>query len=432
MNYTYTETQRERAILVGIITDDVTEAEVHENLDELERLADTAGAIVAGRITQNRPYAEPSTYIGKGKLEELSRLKDFQNAELVIFDEELLPRQIKNLENILKCKVLDRTGLILDIFASNAKTAESKTQVEMAQLEYLLPRLTRMWTHLSKQKGGIGTKGPGETQIETDRRLIRIRIANLKEKLAKIQTQKFTQRKSRNELDLVTLVGYTNAGKSTLMNMLTNANVLVEDRLFATLDSTTRLTYLDSNKKILLTDTVGFIRKLPHHLVASFRSTLDEVRNADVLLHLVDLSHPNFREHIHAVEETLLELDIDSKPILIVFNKVDQVQDSDLLHQVRFEFPNSVLVSAYRGMNIPELKSQVLAILENGYTELTAELPQDASKALAYIHSVSQVTDTTYFETTVKLKFRVNKRHETSIKEMIESYHREALYKSFQ
>lgn len=432
MNYTYTETQRERAILVGIITDDVTEAEVHENLDELERLADTAGAIVAGRITQNRPYAEPSTYIGKGKLEELSRLKDFQNAELVIFDEELLPRQIKNLENILKCKVLDRTGLILDIFASNAKTAESKTQVEMAQLEYLLPRLTRMWTHLSKQKGGIGTKGPGETQIETDRRLIRIRIANLKEKLAKIQTQKFTQRKSRNELDLVTLVGYTNAGKSTLMNMLTNANVLVEDRLFATLDSTTRLTYLDSNKKILLTDTVGFIRKLPHHLVASFRSTLDEVRNADVLLHLVDLSHPNFREHIHAVEETLLELDIDSKPILIVFNKVDQVQDSDLLHQVRFEFPNSVLVSAYRGMNIPELKSQVLSILENGYTELTAELPQDASKALAYIHSVSQVTDTTYFETTVKLKFRVNKRHETSIKEMIESYHREALYKSFQ
>jgi len=432
LNYTYTETQRERAILVGIITDDVTEAEVHENLDELERLADTAGAIVAGRITQNRPYAEPSTYIGKGKLEELSRLKDFQNAELVIFDEELLPRQIKNLENILKCKVLDRTGLILDIFASNAKTAESKTQVEMAQLEYLLPRLTRMWTHLSKQKGGIGTKGPGETQIETDRRLIRIRIANLKEKLAKIQTQKFTQRKSRNELDLVTLVGYTNAGKSTLMNMLTNANVLVEDRLFATLDSTTRLTYLDSNKKILLTDTVGFIRKLPHHLVASFRSTLDEVRNADVLLHLVDLSHPNFREHIHAVEETLLELDIDSKPILIVFNKVDQVQDSDLLHQVRFEFPNSVLVSAYRGMNIPELKSQVLAILENGYTELTAELPQDASKALAYIHSVSQVTDTTYFETTVKLKFRVNKRHETSIKEMIESYHREALYKSFQ
>lgn len=432
MSYTYTETQRERAILVGIITDDVTEAEVHENLDELERLADTAGALVAGRITQNRPYAEPSTYIGKGKLEELSRLKEFQNAELVIFDEELLPRQIKNLESILKCKVVDRTGLILDIFASNAKTSESKTQVEMAQLEYLLPRLTRMWTHLSKQKGGIGTKGPGETQIETDRRLIRIRIANLKEKLAKIQTQKSTQRKSRTELDLVTLVGYTNAGKSTLMNMLTNANVLVEDRLFATLDSTTRLTFLDSNKKILLTDTVGFIRKLPHHLVASFRSTLDEVRNADVLLHLVDLSHPNFREHIHAVEETLLELDIDRKPILIVFNKVDQVQDSDLLHQVRFEFPNSVLVSAFRGMNIPELKNQVLAILENGYTELTAELPQDASKALAYIHSVSQVTETTYFETTVKLKFRVNKRHETSIKEMIESYHREALYKSFQ
>ncbi|MBN8707708.1 MAG: GTPase HflX [Bacteroidetes bacterium] len=432
MNYTYTETQRERAILIGIITDEVTEAEVHENLDELERLADTAGAVVAGRITQNRPYAEPSTYIGKGKLEELSRLKDFQNAELVIFDEELLPRQIKNLENILKCKVLDRTGLILDIFASNAKTAESKTQVEMAQLEYLLPRLTRMWTHLSKQKGGIGTKGPGETQIETDRRLIRIRIANLKEKLAKIQTQKFTQRKSRNELDLVTLVGYTNAGKSTLMNMLTNANVLVEDRLFATLDSTTRLTYLDNNKKILLTDTVGFIRKLPHHLVASFRSTLDEVRNADVLLHLVDLSHPNFREHIHAVEETLLELEIDSKPILIVFNKVDQVQDSDLLHQVRLEFPNSVLVSAYRGMNIPELKSQVLAILENGYTELSAELPQDASKALAYIHSVSEVVSTKYSETTVTLKFRVNKRHEASIKEMIESYHREALYKSFQ
>jgi len=289
-----------------------------------------------------------------------------------------------------------------------------------------------MWTHLSKQKGGIGTKGPGETQIETDRRLIRIRISTLKEKLAKIQTQKLTQRKSRNELDQVTVVGYTNAGKSTLMNMLTNAEVLVEDRLFATLDSTTRLTFLDSNKKILLTDTVGFIRKLPHHLVASFRSTLDEVRNADVLVHLVDLSHPNFREHISAVHETLKDLEIDSKPVLLVFNKVDQVHDPELLHQIRMEFPGSVLVSAYRGINIPELKSELLHVLENGYTELTAELPLDASKALAFIHSISQVKAIQYSEQAVRIRFRLNKRHEAGVKSMLDSYQRAILIQSFQ
>jgi len=432
LSYLYTDPQKEKAILVGIITDDTTEAEVLENLDELERLADTAGALVTSRITQNRAAPEPSTYIGRGKLEELAAQKEYDQADLVIFDEELSPRQVKNLETHLKCKVMDRTGLILDIFASNARTSESKTQVEMAQLEYMLPRLTRMWTHLSKQKGGIGTKGPGETQIETDRRLIRIRISTLKEKLAKIQTQKLTQRKSRNELDQVTVVGYTNAGKSTLMNMLTNAEVLVEDRLFATLDSTTRLTFLDSNKKILLTDTVGFIRKLPHHLVASFRSTLDEVRNADVLVHLVDLSHPNFREHISAVHETLKDLEIDSKPVLLVFNKVDQVHDPELLHQIRMEFPGSVLVSAYRGINIPELKSELLHVLENGYTELTAELPLDASKALAFIHSISQVKAIQYSEQAVRIRFRLNKRHEAGVKSMLDSYQRAILIQSFQ
>ncbi|MCK6601982.1 MAG: GTPase HflX [Bacteroidetes bacterium] len=432
MSYLYTDPQKEKAILVGIITDGTTEAEVLENLDELERLADTAGALVTSRITQNRAAPEPSTYIGRGKLEELAAQKEYDQADLVIFDEELSPRQVKNLETFLKCKVMDRTGLILDIFASNARTSESKTQVEMAQLEYMLPRLTRMWTHLSKQKGGIGTKGPGETQIETDRRLIRIRITTLKEKLAKIQTQKLTQRKSRNELDQVTVVGYTNAGKSTLMNMLTNAEVLVEDRLFATLDSTTRLTFLDSNKKILLTDTVGFIRKLPHHLVASFRSTLDEVRNADVLVHLVDLSHPNFREHIAAVHETLKDLEIDSKPVLLVFNKVDQVHDPELLHQIRMEYPGSVLVSAYRGINIPELKSELLHVLENGYTELTAELPLDASKALAFIHSISQVKEIHYTEQVVRIRFRLNKRHEAGVRSMLDSYQRAILIQSFQ
>lgn len=422
MAYLNTQPEKESAILVGIQLADTPPDEVRENLDELERLADTAGAMVTDRVVQARPTPDSAFYIGKGKLDELVALKEERRSDLVIFDEELSPRQIRNLENRLQCKVIDRTGLILDIFASNARTSESKTQVEVAQLEYLLPRLTRMWTHLSKQKGGIGTKGPGETQIETDRRLIRTRVVTLKEKLQRIQTQKETQRKGRSEIDQLTLVGYTNAGKSTLMNMLTHATVHVEDRLFATLDSTTRLTVLAGNKRLLITDTVGFIRKLPHHLVASFRSTLEEVRQADLLIHLVDVSHPNFHEHIFAVQDTLREIGIDLKPVLMVFNKIDQVEDADLLRQVRREYPDSVFVSAWRGINIPELRERILQTLEAGYVSLTARFPVTAGQAIAHLHTIAEIQSTDYTGEDVTIRFRINRRFEESVRKMIQSY----------
>jgi GTP-binding protein HflX len=314
----------EPAILVGIITEFQKPNQVNEYLDELEFLAETAGAIAVKRFTQRLKHPDPSTFIGSGKVTEIKSFLDNSEVNLVIFDDELSPSQLRNLERELKCAILDRTALILDIFAQRAKTAYAKTQVELAQYQYLLPRLTRMWTHLERQRGGAGLnmRGPGETQLETDRRIILTKIAKLKEHLKKIDLQMASQRGNRGSLSRLALVGYTNVGKSTLMNLLSKSDVFAENKLFATLDTTVRKVVID-NIPFLLSDTVGFIRKLPHQLVESFKSTLDEVREADILLHVVDISHPNFEEQIDVVRNTLQEIGAGDKPVYLIFNKID-------------------------------------------------------------------------------------------------------------
>lgn len=312
----------ETAILIGIIDQDQDAATVEEYLQELAFLTETAGAIPEKTFVQKLDYPNPRTFVGSGKLMEIREYVAMKKVDLVIFDDELTPSQIRNIEQELKCRILDRTNLILDIFARRAQTAHAKTQVELAQYEYLLPRLTRMWTHLERQRGGIGLRGPGETEIETDRRIIRDKIAKLKEDLKRIDKQKSVQRKNRGKMVRVALVGYTNVGKSTLMNVVSKSDIFAENKLFATLDTTVRKVVI-GNLPFLLSDTVGFIRKLPHTLVESFKSTLDEVRESDILLHVVDISHPNFEEQIDIVNQTLLEIDARDKPTYIVFNKID-------------------------------------------------------------------------------------------------------------
>src|SRR4030043_2077809 len=317
-----TEPKTQTAILIGVIDDTTTEQAVNEYLDELAFLAFTAGILPVKKFVQKLKYPNPRTFVGAGKIKEI---KDFiiqNDSDLVIFDDELSPSQIRNIEKELEIRTLDRTNLILDIFAHRAKTAYAKTQVELAQYEYLLPRLAGMWTHLERQRGGIGLRGPGETEIETDRRIIRDKIALLKTRLKKIDMQMATQRKNRGKMIRVALVGYTNVGKSTIMNLLSKSDLFAENKLFAKLDATVRKVVI-GNLPFLLSDTVGFIRKLPHHLVESFKSTLDEVRESDILLHVVDISHPNFEEQINIVNQTLQEIHAGEKPIYIVFNKID-------------------------------------------------------------------------------------------------------------
>lgn len=369
----------ERAILVGLITPTQDEARSAEYLDELAFLADTAGAEAVAVFTQKLDYPNPRTFVGKGKLEEIKKyVEDDGNIAMAIFDDDLSTKQVLNIERELGVKILDRTNLILDIFAKRAQTAAAKTQVELAQYQYLLPRLTRMWTHLERQRGGIGMRGPGETQIETDRRIILTKIALLKEELRAIDRQKAVQRKNRGKLTRVALVGYTNVGKSTLMNLLSKSDVFAENKLFATLDTTVRKVVID-NLPFLLTDTVGFIRKLPTHLVDSFKSTLDEVREADILVHVVDISHPNFEEQIEVVDKTLREVcNGADKPMLLVFNKIDAFKctpkDADdltprqkcniTLDELKESWmakmnSNCVFVSAKKGINIDELKRRL-------------------------------------------------------------------------
>ncbi len=317
-----TKKVQEKAILVGIINQDQNENEVAEYLDELAFLVDTAGGLPVKRFTQKLESQNARTFVGSGKLSEIKEFVEKHEIDLAIFDDELSPSQLRNIERELNIRILDRTNLILDIFARRAKTAHAKTQVELAQYQYLLPRLTRMWTHLERQRGGIGLRGPGETEIETDRRIIRDKIARLKIQLGKIDKQMSTQRKNRGKMVRVALVGYTNVGKSTLMNLLSKSDVFAENKLFATLDTTVRKVII-GNLPFLISDTVGFIRKLPHGLVESFKSTLDEVREADILLHMVDISHPNFEEQIAIVNQTLHEINAVNKPVYIVFNKID-------------------------------------------------------------------------------------------------------------
>ena len=319
----------ERCVLVGVIAQKTTEAQAMDYIDELAFLAETAGAITVEVFMQKLELPNPKTYVGTGKLEEIRDYVKARNIELVIFDDELSPSQLRNIEAFLELKVLDRNSLILDIFASRARTSHAKTQVELAQLQYMLPRLTRLWTHLERQKGGIGLRGPGETQIETDRRIIKEKIALLQKKLISIDKQMSTQRGNRGQLVRVALVGYTNVGKSTIMNMISKSEVFAENKLFATLDTTVRKVVID-NLPFLLTDTVGFIRKLPHQLVESFKSTLDEVREADLLVHVLDIAHPSFEEHYQVVNETLLEIDRTDKPTIVVFNKIDAYEYREL------------------------------------------------------------------------------------------------------
>jgi GTP-binding protein HflX len=316
------KTEPEKAVLVGLITRHQDKHKVDEYLDELAFLIETAGGLPVKRFIQALDLPNSKTYVGSGKLEEINQYVKAAETDMVVFDDELGPSQIRNLEKELECKILDRTNLILDIFAKRAKTAHAKVQVELAQYQYLLPRLTRMWTHLERQRGGIGLRGPGETEIETDRRIIRDKIALLKKKLLQIDKQKATQRKNRGKMVRVALVGYTNVGKSTLMNLLSKSDIFAENKLFATLDTTVRKVVIE-NLPFLLSDTVGFIRKLPHDLVESFKSTLDEVRESDILLHVVDLSHSDFEDQIRTVNETLSEIGVADKPVIMVFNKID-------------------------------------------------------------------------------------------------------------
>jgi GTP-binding protein HflX len=339
-----TAAKQERAILVGVITPDETEEQELEYLDELAFLVETAGGKTEKYFTQKLQRPDVRTYVGKGKLEEIIEYVKVEEIDIVIFDDELTPSQLRNIERELKVRVLDRSNLILDIFASRAQTAQAKTQVELAQLQYLLPRLTRMWTHLERQKGGIGMRGPGETQIETDRRIILNKISLLKEKLEIIDRQNETQRRNRGELIRVALVGYTNVGKSTIMNVLSKSEVFAENKLFATLDTTVRKVVIE-NLPFLLSDTVGFIRKLPHHLIECFKSTLAEVKEADILLHVVDISHHSFEDHINTVNDTLKDLQSLDKPMIMVFNKVDAYKHSEHPMSIK-DFKNTWMAKA--------------------------------------------------------------------------------------
>lgn len=400
---------RERAILVGIFTPGDRGGRTEEELDELALLADSAGAEVVHRIVQGRHRIDSAHFIGSGKAEEIAWLVQEKNIQLVLFDDDLSPVQVRNLERVIKCKIVDRSGLILDIFASRARTREAKTQVELAQLQYMLPRLTRQWTHLSKQFGGIGTKGPGETQIETDRRVIRARITHLREKLREISRERELQRKGREQLPRVALVGYTNAGKSTLLRWFAEADVLVEDRLFATLDSTVRLVPLSPLHRILLSDTVGFIRKLPHHLVASFQSTLDEVREATILLHVVDVSHPLFEEQIGVVNETLEEIGAQGKPTIMVFNKIDRVDPRVVVPPLRQKYHPAVFLAASRGINIHSLEQAIMDFLDADLIEEEVTLRQADHDLVSRIHDIAQVIEKRYEPERIYLRFRISR-----------------------
>ncbi|MDQ0110514.1 GTP-binding protein HflX [Chitinophaga terrae (ex Kim and Jung 2007)] len=377
--------KEERAVIVGVITREQTERQVNEFLDELEFLAETAGAVAVKRFTQRLAHPDRATFVGKGKLEEIFQFIAGRDISIVIFDDELTGSQIANIEKVLKVKVIDRSDLILDIFARRARTAQAKVQVELAQYQYILPRLRGMWSHLERQGGGIGSRGPGETEIETDRRIVKDKIALLRKRLEEIDRQSLTQRKERGEFIRVALVGYTNVGKSTIMNLLSKSEVFAENKLFATLDTTTRKVVFEQTP-FLLSDTVGFIRKLPHHLVESFKSTLDEVRESDILIHVVDISHPQYEEQIEVVNRTLQELKAFEKPTIMIFNKMDLYEantfDKWLEPEVKEEIlatlkrdwevktqGNCVFISALERRNIDELRKTILEKVIQQYRE---------------------------------------------------------------
>ena len=399
---------QEKALLVGVIQPGMTESLIHEHLDELELLAETAGAKIAGRITQRVSKINPATFIGKGKAEELLNQAKELDVRLIVFDDELSPGQIKNYHKISdNVKVLDRSGLILDIFQKHAKTKEARTQVDLAYMEYLLPRLTRQWTHLERQMGGIGTRaGMGETQIEIDRRLIRTRISKLKKELIRIEKERDTQSYRRQSEFRVSLVGYTNAGKSTLFKALTGSDVYIQDQLFATLDTTVRQLQIDESHPILLSDTVGFIRKLPHNLVASFKSTLKEVLEADLILVMLDISSSQIEDHFQTIENVLKDMGAQEIPQILVLNKVDLISDGNMIEKRQREFPDSVTVSAKQHLRLSELKSRIIGKMEENFQTIDLEFPYDQGKTIAHAQEGVEVLKREYEENGVKLRIR--------------------------
>ena len=399
----------ERAILLHTILHN--DKNSVDSLAELMSLAKTAGAKVLDSVVQRRKKIDPSLYLGKGKVSQLAELCKDKEIDVVICDDDLAPAQVSNLEKVIDTKVIDRSELILDIFAARAKTAQAKLQVELAQLEYTRPRLKRMWSHLSRIEGGIGTRGPGEKQLEVDKRLVSKRVLALKKRLGQIEKRRKHQAKSRKEHTTVSLVGYTNAGKSTLMNRLTDAGVFVEDKLFATLDTKTSLCELGNGKKVILSDTVGFIKKLPHHLITSFEATLEEVKWADFLLHVVDASSPDVIEQVTAVNNVLKELDCEKKPIIMVLNKADVLKDSSIITFFRSKYDNIVTISALTGQDIEKLRREMVSFADMGSTEIKLECGVSNGKLLAYIYENSRVLKRTFINTSVHFHIVIEEKN---------------------
>ena len=402
---------KERAFLVGVMLKDKETHNLDEHLDELEMLASTAGAIVVGRVVQRLIKINPSTFIGTGKANQLIKQATELDVKIIIFDQELSPAQVKNYHKIAnKIKVIDRSGLILDIFKKRAKSKEASTQVELAYLEYLLPRLTRQWTHLERQMGGIGTRaGMGETQIEVDRRLIRTKISKLKTKLKRIEKERTLQGINRKNEFRVALVGYTNAGKSSLFNTMSGSDVYVKNQLFATLDTTIRKVKLDNFHKILLSDTVGFIRKLPHNLVASFRSTLKEVLEADLILTVLDISNHQIMDHLETIQKVLEELGAENIKNIIVLNKFDLIMDNILLEKINTKLPNSVMISAREHLMLTKLKSKIIDVMEENYATMDIKISYNQGKKLSYAQKNFLILEKFYNEDSIMLKIRGKK-----------------------
>ena len=416
--------KREKAFLVGVILKGSSRVQIEEQLEELKFLADTAGADIIGKFTQNRSRPDPATFIGKGKAETIINQASELDCNLIIFNDDISPTQIKNLQKIAgeTTKVIDRTGLILDIFTKHAKTKEAKTQVQLAQLEYFLPRLTRIWTHLERQMGGIGTRaGAGETQIEIDRRLIRNQIAKLKRELTAIEKQRKVQNNRRVNAFRIALVGYTNAGKSTLMNALTDADVLVQDQLFATLDTTTRkLENIEVGIPVLLSDTVGFIRNLPHNLIASFRSTLGEIRDVDLLLKVFDASSGNIHEHIDTVEEVLKEMDMPNKTNIIVLNKIDAITDPQQLSGLKTRFKEASFISSLKNIGLKELSDRIEKTITSEFQKDVFHLSFKQTKLLDTIYTLTRVLKKKSDYNGIRLEVEGNRESLDKIRQIIE------------
>lgn len=423
---TQTPNPPSRAILIGVTLRDSMLHETEESLQELRQLTETAGIEVVCETIQARNAPNPTYYIGEGKVEELKAVVEELDADVVIFDEELSPAQTRNIENTLEIATFDRTGLILQVFAQRALTSEARLQVTLAQLEYALPRLTRMWTHLSRMATSAGSgsgalRGPGETQLEMDRRWIRRHISHVKKELIKVEKRRKVQRQSRSEKINVSLVGYTNAGKSTLFNTLTGETVLAEDKLFATLDSTTRRVSLPQNQTILLSDTVGFIKKLPHQLVAAFKATLEEVAQADLLLHVVDISHSEAEAQVNAVDKVLTDLEADDIPTIMIFNKIDQLESEDQMLMLQTRYTEAIPISAQRGDGIPELMEILAERFASQGTTINLHIPYKDGKVLDLLYKHGTVLDTEYADEAVHVKARIPSRHLKSVSQFATS-----------